>query len=80
VGENASAGTDHGRASCLFVAGEGVKGGLYGQYPSLTDLDQGDLKHAVDFRGVYASVIEGWLKTPAKPILKGDFPTMPIIG
>ena len=80
VGENASAGTDHGRASCLFVAGEGVKGGLYGQYPSLTDLDQGDLKHTVDFRGVYASVIEGWLKTPAKPILKGDFPTMPIIG
>lgn len=80
VGENASAGTDHGRASCLLVAGEGVKGGLYGQYPSLTDLDQGDLKHTVDFRGVYASVIEGWLKTSAKPILKGDYPTMPIIG
>jgi uncharacterized protein (DUF1501 family) len=80
VGENASAGTDHGRASCLFVAGEGVKGGLYGKYPSLTDLDQGDLKHTVDFRGVYASVIQGWLKTNAKPILKGDYPTMPIIG
>jgi uncharacterized protein (DUF1501 family) len=80
VAENASAGTDHGRASCLFVAGEGVKGGLYGKYPSLTDLDQGDLKHTVDFRGVYASVLQGWLKTSAKPILKGDFPTMPIIG
>ena len=80
VSENASAGTDHGRASCLFVAGEGVKGGLYGKYPSLTDLDQGDLKHTVDFRGVYASVLQGWLKTSAKPILKGDFPTMPIIG
>jgi uncharacterized protein (DUF1501 family) len=80
VGENASAGTDHGRASCLFVAGEGVKGGLYGKYPSLTDLDQGDLKHTVDFRGVYASVIEGWLKTSAKPILKGEYPAMPIIG
>ncbi len=80
VSENASAGTDHGRASCLFVAGERVKGGLYGKYPSLTDLDQGDLKHTVDFRGVYASVLQGWLKTSAKPILKGDFPTMPIIG
>lgn len=80
VAENASAGTDHGRASCLFVAGEGVKGGLYGNYPSLTDLDQGDLKHTVDFRSVYASVLEGWLKTQAKPVLKGDFPTLPMIG
>jgi len=80
VSENASSGTDHGRASCMFVAGEGVKGGLYGKYPSLTDLDQGDLKHNVDFRGVYASVLQGWLKTSAKPILRGDYPTMPIIG
>ena len=80
VSENASAGTDHGRASCLFVAGEGVKGGLYGKYPSLTDLDQGDLKHTVDFRGVYASVLEGWMKTSAKPVLRGDFPKFGIIG
>lgn len=80
VSENASAGTDHGRASCLFVAGEGVKGGLYGQYPSLTDLDQGDLKHTVDFRGVYASVLEGWLKTSSKPVLRGDFPKLDLIG
>jgi len=80
VSENASAGTDHGRASCLFVAGEGVKGGLYGKYPSLTDLDQGDLKHTVDFRGVYASVLEGWLKTQSKPVLRGDFPKMGLIG
>lgn len=80
VSENASAGTDHGRASCLFVVGEGVKGGLYGQYPSLTDLDQGDLKHTVDFRGVYASVLEGWMKTSAKPVLRGDFPKFGIIG
>ncbi len=80
VGENASAGTDHGRASCLFVAGDAVKGGLYGSYPSLTELDQGDLKHNVDFRGVYASVLEGWLKTPAKPVLRGDFPGLGLIG
>lgn len=80
VAENASAGTDHGRASCLFVAGEGVKGGLYGKYPSLTDLDQGDLKHTVDFRGVYASVLEGWLKTPSKPVLRGEFAKLGLIG
>ena len=80
VSENASAGTDHGRASCLFVAGEGVKGGLYGKYPSLSDLDQGDLKHSVDFRGVYASVLEDWLKTSSRPILRGDFPKTGFIG
>ncbi|MCW1926138.1 DUF1501 domain-containing protein [Luteolibacter arcticus] len=80
VSENASAGTDHGRASCMFLAGDAVKGGLFGSYPSLTDLDQGDLKHSVDFRGVYASVLEGWLKTPAKPVLRGDFSKMGVIG
>jgi uncharacterized protein (DUF1501 family) len=80
VSENASAGTDHGRGSCMFVAGDAVKGGLYGQYPSLTDLDKGDLKHHVDFRGVYASVLEGWLKTSSKPILRGEFPKMGLIG
>lgn len=80
VSENASAGTDHGRASCMFVVGDAVKGGLHGQYPSLTDLDQGDLKHHVDFRGVYASVLEGWLKTSSKPILRGDFPKLGLIG
>lgn len=80
VAENASSGTDHGRASCMFLAGEAVKGGLFGQYPSLTDLDAGDLKHHVDFRGVYASVLEGWLKTPSKPVLRGEFAKLGLIG
>ncbi len=80
VSENASAGTDHGRASCLFVAGGNVKGGLYGKQPSLTDLDSGDLKHNVDFRGVYASVLEDWLKTSSKPVLRGEFQKLGIIG
>ena len=64
----------------MFVAGDAVKGGLYGSHPSLTELDQGDLKHNVDFRGVYASVLEGWLKTPAKPVLRGDFTKLGMIG
>jgi uncharacterized protein (DUF1501 family) len=80
VGENASAGTDHGRASCMFLAGEPVKGGLFGSYPSLSDLDAGDLKHNVDFRGVYASVLEDWLRTSSKPVLRGDFKKLGIIG
>lgn len=73
VSENASSGTDHGKASCLFVAGAPVKGGLYGRYPSLTDLDKGDLKHTVDFRQVYATVLEKWLRTKSQPILGKDY-------
>lgn len=73
VKENGSAGTDHGAASVLFVAGAGVKGGVYGDYPSLTDLDQGDLKHHTDFRSVYATLLDKWLGTPSNPILGGDY-------
>lgn len=80
VAENASAGTDHGKASCLFVAGAGVKGGLFGKQPSLTDLDAGDLKHAVDFRSVYATVLEDWLKTKSGPILRGNYGKLGFIG
>jgi uncharacterized protein (DUF1501 family) len=75
VRQNASAGTDHGTAAPLFVMGGGVKGGLHGAYPSLSDLTDGDLKHTVDFRSVFATVAQGcWgqqrdfgLKQPRKP-------------
>ncbi len=80
VGENASAGTDHGKASCLFVAGQPVKGGLYGEYPSLTDLDKGDLKHTVDFRSVYATVVEDWLQGKAGPVVSGNFKKLGFIA
>lgn len=74
VKENASAGTDHGKASCMFVAGGGVKGGLYGKYPSLTELSEGDLGHTVDFRSVYADLLGSWLKAPnIGKILGGDY-------
>jgi uncharacterized protein (DUF1501 family) len=74
VEENGSAGTDHGTATPMFLVGRGVKGGFYGRHPSLTDLDDGNLKMTTDFRRVYATAIQEWLgcaETPA--ILKGRF-------
>jgi len=81
VAENASSGTDHGKASCLFLAGPGVKGGLFGTHPSLTDLSEGDIKHSVDFRSVYGTVLNDWLKAPnMKPILGANYAKMGLIG
>lgn len=61
VNENKSLGTDHGVAGPMFVFGEPVQGGLYGNHPSLTELDQGDLIHTTDFRQVYSTLIENWM-------------------
>jgi uncharacterized protein (DUF1501 family) len=71
--ENGSKGTDHGAASCLFVVGPGVKGGTVGKHPSLTDLDDGDLKHHTDFRRVYATLLDKWLNVDSKTVLNGKF-------
>ncbi|TWT05626.1 DUF1501 domain-containing protein [Reyranella sp. CPCC 100927] len=60
VKPNASAGTDHGTAAPHFMMGGLVKGGLHGAYPSLADLQDGDLKHSVDFRDLYATVARRW--------------------
>ncbi len=79
VAENASGGTDHGTAAPMFVFGKALKGGLYGTYPSLTDLDQGDLKHAVDFRSVYATVLGKWLGADPAKILGSDFERLAFI-
>ena len=77
VEENASLGTDHGTATPMFVIGPGVKGGLYGRPPSLTDLDDGNLKMTTDFRRVYATMIEEWLGfSDTESILKGSFDPM----
>lgn len=80
VAENASAGTDHGKASCLFVAGAGVNGGLHGKHPSLSDLSEGDMQHSVDFRSVYGSLLADWLHAPdLKPILGANYPKLGLI-
>lgn len=69
VGENASEGTDHGTAAPLFVIGGSVKGGIYGEAPSLSDVDNGNLKYTTDFRSVYATLLERWCGAPADDIL-----------
>ncbi len=71
---NDSAGTDHGTASCLFVAGANVRGGLYGSYPSLSSLDRnGNLGFSVDFRSVYASVLGPWLAADSVQVIGGGY-------
>lgn len=69
VGANASHGTDHGTAGPMFIAGTGVKGGFFGEQPSLTDLVDADLKSNVDFRTVYAELLTKVVRTDAQPIL-----------
>ena len=69
VAENGSAGTDHGAAAPMFIVGNKVVGGLHGKYPSLTDLTSGDLKHNVDFRSVYSSLVTDWLDGDSKAVL-----------
>ena len=86
VKENAGRGTDHGVAGPMFVIGKQVQGGLYGEHPSLTDLDEaqgggagwgGDLKMTTDFRHVYATMTKEWLGVDdTKSVLKADFPTL----
>ena len=77
VPENVSLGTDHGAANNMFVVGNQVKGGHYGELPSLTNLTEGDnLNYTTDFRRVYQTVIQEWLgQNESTEILNGNFDT-----
>lgn len=79
VEQNASRGTDDGAAAPMFLIGSCINPGVFGSHPSLTDLEHGGLKHNVDFRSVYATVLQDWLNSPSKPILGRQFQLMPII-
>ncbi len=80
VGENANGGTDHGSANLMFVAGEPVQGGHFGELPDLLDLNPEDnLKHTTDFRRVYASVMDQWLQPGvSQPVLGKAFEPLPL--
>jgi uncharacterized protein (DUF1501 family) len=77
--ENGSNGTDHGTAAAQFALGGRVKGGLYGEAPRLDRLEGGNLVHAVDFRSVYATVLERWWGVPAAGPLGGRFPSLDVL-
>jgi uncharacterized protein (DUF1501 family) len=79
LNENASAGTDHGTAAPVFLLGSSVKFGLHGPYPNLGDLGDGDPKHAVDFRRVYASLLDHWLDCPSEKVLGEKFEPLPLL-
>lgn len=69
-------GTDHGTGGGAFMFGNRIIGGLYSEYPSLDpkEWEHGeDLKHTIDFRGIYGTVLEQWLDVEASPIVKGNF-------
>ena len=81
VAENANLGTDHGTAGPVFVAGKTVRGGQYGTMPSLTALDDGNMRFGTDFRSVYATMIKDWMGHPgASSILRQDFATLPLFS
>ena len=73
VSQNASGGTDHGTAAPMYLVGDMVRPGLLGNHPSLERLDQGDLIYNVDFRCIYATVLEEWMGVPARAILGRDY-------
>ncbi len=80
VAQNASGGTDHGTANQMFFLGGGLKRkGLLNELPSLTDLDEGDLKFSIDFRQVYATVLKRWLGADPTPILQQAFSPLDFI-
>jgi uncharacterized protein (DUF1501 family) len=74
-------GTDHGAGGVAFLIGDPVKGGMYGEYPSLkeSDLTIGNLKYTVDFRSTYASILEQWLQVDSHPIVGGSFEQFSVV-
>ncbi|GAC1319251.1 MAG: hypothetical protein NVSMB16_15150 [Acidimicrobiales bacterium] len=81
VEENGSGGTDHGAANSMLLLSPSVRSGLHGAQPSLTDLDRdGDLKPAIDFRSVYATILSGWLNADASGVLGANYGTLDLFA
>jgi uncharacterized protein (DUF1501 family) len=77
--ENGSGGTDHGTAAPVFLVGGSVRAGVHGPYPNLHDLQDGDPKHAIDFRQVYATLVDRWLSCPSQAVLAEKFEHLPVL-
>lgn len=79
IQENGSLGTDHGTAGPVFVAGASCKASLVGETPDLNELVDGDLKHTIDFRQVYSTVLREWLGLDTSRILPSDIEILPFL-
>ena len=80
LSENGRRGTDHGAAAPVFLVGGRVKGELYGKHPSLTDLEQDALKFQIDYRNLYATVLQSWLGLDARPVLGAAYEPIDVIA
>jgi uncharacterized protein (DUF1501 family) len=76
--ENGSKGTDHGSAAPMLLVGGKVKAGIVGDHPSLTNVPMGNLQHAIDFRTVYAAVLDRWLGVSSKDVLGSEFAALDV--
>ncbi|MGQ9562486.1 MAG: DUF1501 domain-containing protein [Thermogutta sp.] len=76
IRENGRKGTDHGSAAPVFVLGGKVKGGFVGKHPPLDVAEKGGVKHLIDFRSLYATLLDRWLRVPSRLILGDDFPPL----
>ncbi len=80
VRENGSMGTDHGAAAPMFIIGNPVKGGFYGEAPSLSNLDNGNLRFTTDFRSVYRTMLEKYLGADPSAVIKAQVPSLDFLG
>jgi uncharacterized protein (DUF1501 family) len=80
LAENGGQGTDHGAAAPVFVVGPACRAGIVGGPPNLKDLDEGDVRHAVDFRSVYSAILDRWLSVPSAAILGGNFAPLDVLA
>ncbi len=80
VKQNASQGTDHGTAAPMFLFGRPVSGGVHGAHPSLGALENGDLKHLIDYRQIYATLLDQWLAGDPAAVLEENFTQLPLFN
>ncbi len=81
VAQNAGNGTDHGTANNLFLMGGSLhKPGFFNQGPNLLDLENGDLKYQIDFRQIYATLLDEWLEADSKLVLREEFSKLALLA
>ena len=78
--ENGSKGTDHGSGAPMLLVGGKVKSGIVGTHPDLEKLEDGNLKHAIDFRQVYGSILENWLGVNSKDVLGAEYKGVDVVA